>query len=113
MLKKLHFSLGMASLTGSPPGYSKQKKILSGIHLVDAGERARESVGSSLTMLEDDCQSVRCDHHIIINTILIITTIIIILIEKVLEEVRLCGKLRVPITFLGRESVSQRRDRLA
>ena len=80
---------------------------------MDAGERARESVGSSVTMLEDDCQSVRCDHHIIINTILIITTIIIILIEKVLEEVRLCGKLRVPITFLGRESVSQRRDRLA
>ena len=79
---------------------------------MDAGKRARESVGSSLTMLEDDCQSVRCDHHIIINTILIITTIII-LIEKVLEEVRLCGKLRVPITFLGRESVSQRRDRLA
>ena len=27
---------------------------------MDAGKRARESVGSSLTMLEDDCQSV-CD----------------------------------------------------
>ena len=51
--KRSHYS------TGSSTGYSKQKKILSGIHLVDAGERARESVGSSLTMLEDDCQSVR------------------------------------------------------